>query len=77
MKLSFSNLLGAIPRGVHTVHNVTNTGVLIKKEDRRNIKTSELLPLASDAQEGGKYKFWFFKTNGQLGSKFKAVMTYI
>ena len=73
MKFLFSSLLGTVPRGARTALEVANAGVFIKKEDRKSLKTADLLRLASSAREGGKDKFTFFEANGQLGSGFKAV----
>ena len=73
MKFSFSTLLGTVPRRARTALEVANAEVSIKKEDRKALKTADLLRLASSAREGGKEKFIFFKANGQLGSDFKAV----
>ena len=45
----------------------------VKKEDRGNLSTSDLLKLSNAAREGGVDKFSFFEADGKIGSDFKAV----
>ena len=56
MKISFKSLLGTVPRGVRTVGEIVAAGVSVKKEDRKNLSTSDRLKLTKSAREGGMEK---------------------
>ena len=73
MKSSFSNLLGTLTRGAHTLHQIKTTGVSVKKEDRGKLSTSDLLKLSKAAREGGVDNFSFFEADRKVGRNFKAV----
>ena len=71
--MSFSSLLGEVPRSVQTVQEVASAGVSVKKELRTKLSTSDQLKLSKSARGGGSNKFAFLETTGLLGSDFKAV----
>ena len=73
MKISFSSMMGTIPRGARTQKEVSAAGVSIRKEERSNLSVSDQLKLSKAAREGGSDKFSFFETDGKIGSEFKAV----
>ena len=73
MKISFSSMMGTIPRGARTQQEVSAAGVSIRKEERSNLSVSDQLKLSKAAREGGSDKFSFFETDGKIGSEFKAV----
>ena len=52
MKISFKSLLGTVPRGIRTVGEIVAAGVSVKKEERKNLSTSDKLKLAKSAREG-------------------------
>ena len=68
MKFSFTDMMGTISLGTRTLKQVSTVGVLIQKEDRDGINTSEQLKLSKNYREVGSEKFSFFKWN--IGSVF-------
>ena len=71
--MTFTSVLGVIPRGARTVQEVAAAGVSIKKELRTKLSTSDQLKLSKSAREGGSNKFSFFVTSGSIGNDLKAV----
>lgn len=67
MKIPFKSLLGTVPRDVRTVGEIVTAGVSVKKEERKNLSTSDRLKLAKSAREGGTEKFTFFESDGKVG----------
>lgn len=59
MKFSFKALLGAFPSRDRTTHEIVAYRVWIKKEERKNRRTSDRLKLAKAVREGGEDKFIF------------------
>ena len=53
MKVPFTTMMGAIPRGMHTAADVSAAGVSVKKERRSALRLSDQIKLSRNAREGG------------------------
>ena len=73
MKVSFTTMMGAIPRGMRTAADVSAAGVSVKKERRSALSSSDQIKLSRNAREGGSEVFTFFETDGSIGSDFRTV----
>ena len=73
MKVSFTNMMGVVPRGMRTVADVSATGVLVKKEKRSALSLSDQIKPSRNARDRGSEIFTFFRTNETVGSSFCSV----
>jgi len=70
---SFKHLMGSVPKSGRTETEVQATAVMVKKEDRIALASSDRLKISKAARGGGRETFTFFKMNGKIVGDFESV----
>ena len=74
--MRLTDLLGKAPSKARNIEDVQSTGVLVRKEKKDVLSTSDRLKLSKSAREGGSENFTFFVTDGTASNDLKSVYDF-